>query len=179
MTRFLLRLLVLALVLGFAPQLRAGAAERDPDSHFFNAFLGDLRDELAQARSTGRKGVLVMYHFEECPSCQRMRRQVLNQPQVQDWFRREFVIVPIDIRGAQPITGVDGQTLPESAYGRAMGIRGTPTFDFYAPDGTRIYRHVGGLFEPREFLLLGKFIVSGAYRDRSFKDYRHDAGKGS
>ena len=34
-------------------------------------------------------------------------------------------------------------------------------------------------FQPREFLLLGEFIVSGAYRDRSFKDYRHDAGKGS
>ena len=138
-----------------------------------------MTSEDSKRRAWVTWGVLVMYHFEECPSCQRMRRQVLNQPQVQDWFRREFVIVPIDIRGAQPITGVDGKTLPESAYGHAMKIRGTPTFDFYAPDGTRIYRHVGGLFQPREFLLLGEFIVSGAYRDRSFKDYRHDAGKGS
>jgi len=179
MTRFLLRLTVLALLLGFAPQGSAAAPERDPDSYFFNAFLGDLRDELAQARSTGRKGVLVMYHFEECPSCQRMRRQVLNRPAVQDWFRREFVVIPIDIRGAQPITGVDGKTLPESEYGHAMAIRGTPTFDFYAPDGTRMYRHVGGLFDPADFLLLGKFIVSGAYRDQTFKDYRQRAGKGS
>ena len=122
MMRRLFGLLAFALLLGFAPQGAAASAERDPDSYFFNAFLGDLRDELAQARSTGRKGVLVMYHFEECPSCQRMRRQVLNRPEVQDWFRREFVIVPIDIRGAQPITGVDGKTLPESAYGQAMGM---------------------------------------------------------
>jgi thioredoxin-related protein len=179
MTRFLLRLLPLALVLGCATQVHAATTERDPDTYFFNAFLGDLRDELAQARSTGRKGLLVMYHFEECPSCQRMRRQVLNRPEVQDWFRREFVIVPIDIRGAQPITGVDGKTLPERDYGRAMAIRGTPTFDFYALDGTRVYRHVGGLFDPAEFLLFGKFIASGAYRDRTFKDYRHSAGKGS
>jgi thioredoxin-related protein len=177
MTRALAR--IVAPLLALALIGPAQAATRDPDTYFFNAFLGDLRDELAQARATGRAGLLVMYHFEECPSCQRMRREVLNRPEVQDWFRKKFVVIPIDIRGAQPITGLDGKTLPESAYGHAMAIRGTPTFDFYAPDGRRVYRHVGGLFDPAEFLLLGKFIASGAYRDRSFKDYRHSAGKGS
>jgi len=177
MTRTLARLLLLALGLALLGAVRAET--RDPDTHFFHAFLGDLRDELAQARASGRKGLLVMYHFEECPSCQRMRREVLNQSEVQDWFRREFIVAPIDIRGAQPITGLDGKTLPEAAYGRAMMIRGTPTFDFYALDGARVYRHVGGLFEPADFLLLGQFIVSGAYRGRTFKDYRQSAGKGS
>jgi thioredoxin-related protein len=177
MTRVLARIVAPLLVLALIGP--AQAATRDPDTYFFNPFLGDLRDELAQARGTGRAGVLVMYHFEECPSCQRMRREVLNRPEVQDWFRREFVVIPIDIRGAQPITGLDGKTLPESDYGHAMAIRGTPTFDFYALDGTRVYRYVGGLFDPADFLLLGKFIVSGAYRDRSFKDYRRNAGKGS
>jgi len=169
----------LLFVLGLVPLGGASADTRDPDAHFFQPFLGDLRDELAQARANGRKGLLVMYHFDECPSCQRMRREVLNQSAVQDWYRREFIVVPIDIRGAQPITGLDGKTLPEAAYGRAMAIRGTPTFDFYALDGTRVYRHVGGLFAPADFLLLGQFIVSGAYQARTFKDFRQSAGKGS
>jgi thioredoxin-related protein len=177
MRRTLSRLLLL--VAGLVLLAGAQAAPRDPDTYFFNAFLGDLREELAQARASGRKGLLVMYHFEECPSCQRMRAQVLNQPEVQDWFRHEFVVIPIDIRGAQPITGLDGKTLAERDYGRAMAIRGTPTFDFYALDGTRLYRHVGGLFAPADFLLLGQFIVSGAYQGRTFKEYRHSAGKGS
>lgn len=179
MTRVLYALLALAIALGFAPQSGAAALERDPDTYFFNAFLGDMRDALADARSTGRKGLLVMYHFTECPYCQRMRREVLNRPEVQDWFRREFVVIPIDIRGAQPITGLDGKTLPESDYGRAMAIRGTPTFDFYALDGSRVYRYVGGLFDPADFLLLGHFVASGAYRVQTFKDYRHSAAKGS
>jgi thioredoxin-related protein len=169
-------LLLLAGVLLLAT---ARAETRDPDRYFFDAFLGDLREELAQVRASGRKGLLVMYHFEECPSCQRMRRQVLNQPEVQAWFRRAFVVVPIDIRGAQPITGLDGKTLPERDYGRAMAIRGTPTFDFYAPDGARLYRHVGGLFSPADFLLLGQFVASGAYQGRTFKEYRQSTGKGS
>ena len=169
----------LLLVLGLALLAGARAETRDPDTHFFNPFLGDLRDELAQARSSGRRGVLVMYHFDDCPACKRMRREVLNQSEVQDWFRQAFVIVPIDILGAQPMTDLNGKTLTEHDYGRAMEIRGTPTFDFYALDGAHVYRHVGGLFSPTDFLLLGQFIVTGAYQGRTFKEYRQRSGKGS
>lgn len=175
--RALARALLFAL--GLALLGGACAETRDADLHFFHPFLGDLRDELAQARASGRKGLLVMYHFDDCPACQRMRREVLNQPEVQDWFRREFIVVPIDILGAQPITDLNGNALDERAYGRAMAIRATPTFDFYGLDGARLYRHVGGLFSPAEFLRLGQFIVTGAYQGRSFKEYRQGAGKGS
>jgi len=169
----------LLLALGLALLGGAAAETRDPDTQFFHPFLGDLRDELAQARASGRKGLLVMYHFDDCPACKRMRREVLNQAEVQDWFRREFIVVPIDILGARPITDLHGNTLDERAYGRAMTIRATPTFDFYGLDGAQLYRHVGGLFSPAEFLLLGQFIVSGAYQGRSFKEYRQSTGKGS
>jgi thioredoxin-related protein len=169
----------LLLVLGLALLTSARAETRDPDTHFFNPFLGDLRDELAQARGSGRKGVLVMYHFDDCPACKRMRREVLNQAEVQDWFRQAFVIVPIDILGAQPITDLNGKTRPERDYGRAMNIRATPTFDFYALDGAHVYRHVGGLFSPQDFLRLGQFIVSGAYQGRTFKEYRQSTVKGN
>lgn len=177
MTRALARILLCVFALALLGAARAET--RDPDTHFFHPFLGDLRDEFAQARASGRKGLMVMYHFEECPSCQRMRREVLNQSEVQDWFRRAFIVLPIDIRGAQPITDLNGKTQSEADYGREMMIRGTPTFDFYALDGTRLYRHIGGLFAPEDFLRLGQFIVSGAYQGRSFKEYRQATGKGS
>jgi len=177
MMRVLVRALLFALALALAGGLQAQT--RDPDTHFFHPFLGDLRDELAQVRASNRKALLVMYHFDDCPACKRMRREVLNQSDVQDWFRREFVVIPLDILGAQPITDFSGKTLDERAYGRALLIRATPTFDFYAPDGKHLYRHVGGLFTPAEFLLLGQFIVSGAYQGRTFKDYRQSTGKGS
>ncbi len=175
--RTLARLVVL--VAGIALLPAALAVERDPDSHFFMPFLGDLRDELGEARTDGRKGLLVMYHFEACPSCQRMRREVLNRPEVQDWYRRTFRPIAIDIRGAQPITDLNGKTQSERAYGRAVKIRGTPTFDFYALDGARVYRHVGGLFEPADFLLLGRFVAIGAYNRQSFEDFRQATQKGS
>jgi thioredoxin-related protein len=165
-----MRVLLAALALAAAT---ATAAE--PHEAFFDPFLGDLRGELAEAKASGRKGVLVMYHFDECPYCQRMKQDVLARRDVQQAFRKDFVTVAIDTRGAQPITGLDGKTLPENEYARAVGIRATPTFDFYAPGGERLYRHVGGIGDPAQFIALGRFVASGAHRSQSFSDFRQTA----
>jgi thioredoxin-related protein len=139
---------------------------------FFDPFLGDLRAELQEAKRTGRKGVVVMYHFEECPYCRRMKAEVLSRKDVQDAFGRDFLRLAIDTRGAQPITGLDSRTSPENAFSREQKVRGTPTFDFYGPDGERLYRHVGGIFDPAEFILLGRYVASGAHRALGFPEYK-------
>lgn len=141
---------------------------------FFDPFLGDLRAELQEAKRAGRKGALVMYHFEECPSCQRMKREVLSRRDVQESYARDFVRLAIDTRGAQPITGLDSRILPENVFCNEQKVRGTPTFDFYAPDGERLYRHVGGLFDPAEFILLGRYVASGEHRALTFFEYKQN-----
>ena len=159
------RLLVLAL---FA----ASAFAAEPWEAFFDPFLGDLKSELAEARAAGKKGVLVMYHFEECPYCRRMKKEVLSRPEVQKRFRGEFTVIAIDTRGAQAITAPDGRTFAEREYARRIGVRATPTFDFYAPDGERLYRQVGAIFDPAEFLLLERYVASGAYRSQTFAQFK-------
>jgi len=144
----------------------------EPWEAFFDPFLGDLKSELADAGAAGKRGVMVMYHFEECPFCRRMKQEVLWRPEVQKQFHKDFTVVAIDTRGAQPVTGVQGEALPEKQYAKSIGVRATPTFDFYAPDGRRMYRHVGGIFDAAEFLLLEKYVASGAYRSESFAQFK-------
>ncbi len=158
--------LLLFLVISFAAQ----AAE--PWEAFFDPFLGDLKSELADAKAAGKHGVAIMYHFEECPYCRRMKREVLLRPEVQQAYRKDFTVIAIDTRGAQPITGLDGKVLPENQYARSVGVRATPTFDFYAPDGERVYRHVGAIFDPHEFVLLERYVASGAYRTQTFAQFK-------
>ena len=168
-----MRLLLALLLCAALPAWGAEAWEA-----FFDPFLGDLRAELDEARRTGRKGAVIMYHFEACPYCQRMKREVLSRPEVQEGYRSDFVRLAIDTRGAQSITGLDGKALPESAFAKAQKVRGTPTFDFHGVDGERLYRHVGGLFDPAEFLLLGRYVASGAHRSLTFSEYKRQT-KGS
>ena len=162
-----MRLLLAVLLFIAFPAWGAGSWEA-----FFDPFLGDLRAELEEAKRTGRKGAVIMYHFEECPYCQRMKREVLSRPEVLEGYRADFVRLAIDTRGAQPITGLDSRVLPENVFAKEQKVRGTPTFDFYGADGERLYRHVGGLFDPAEFLLLGRYVASGAYRSLTFLEYR-------
>jgi thioredoxin-related protein len=166
-----MRLLLSFLLLIALPAWGAEAWEA-----FFDPFLGDLRAELDEAKRAGRKGAVIMYHFEECPYCQRMKREVLSRPEVQEGYRSDFVRLAIDTRGAQPITGLDSRVFPENVFSKEQKVRATPTFDFYGIDGERLYRHVGGVFDSTEFLLLGRYVASGAYRSLTFLEYRQKQG---
>ena len=169
MKRALAALLLLA---ALAP---AGAAEGW--ERFFELSFGDLRAEAAEAHKAGQQGLLLMYHFEECPYCARMKREVLARPEVQAYYRKRFRAIAVDTRGSQEMTGFAGKALPENEFARAAGIRATPTFQFYAPDGTLLVAHAGAIYDPAEFMLLGEYVASGAYRSASFAAYKQSKQK--
>lgn len=164
-----LRRLVGALLLA-AALVPASAAEGWEG--FFELSFGDLRAEAAEARRAGQRGLVLMYHFDACPYCARMKREVLSRADVQSAFRRQFRAIAVDTRGSQEVTGFDGRALPEREFARAAGVRVTPTFQFYAPDGTLLYAQRGALYDPAEFILLGDYVASGAFRSASFADYK-------
>jgi thioredoxin-related protein len=165
-------LFALILLFALAP---AGAAEGW--DRFFELSFGDLRAEAADAKKDGKLALVVMYHFDECPYCERMKREVLSRPEVQAHFRRSFRSIAIDTRGSQPITGFDGRTLPENQFTRAIGVRSTPTFQFYGVDGTLLATRNGAIYDPAEFMLLGDYVASGAFRTTSFAAYKSSRHK--
>ena len=165
--RAFLRLAAAAALFAALPAPAADGWEK-----FFVPFLGDLRAEAAEAHKAGKAGVLLMFHFEECPYCARMKREVLSRPEVQDYYRRRFHAVAIDTTGSQEVTGFDGRALPENSFARAAGIRGTPTFVFHGLDGKVLATQVGGIYDPKVFIVLGEYVESGAYRDGDFATYR-------
>jgi len=157
----------------------AAAHGRDAMDHFFHPFLGDLTAELAEARATGKKGVMIMYHFEDCPSCQWMKARILSRADVQAFYRQRFLVVPIDTLGAVPITDFKGREWTEKEFARSIPIRGTPTFIFYDLDGEPVARQVGRISDPAEFMLLGEFVASGAHRGQSFTEYKSRTARSS
>ena len=151
----------------------APAAEyRDPIDYFFHPFLYDLKAEAVDAKKAGKQAIVVMYEFDDCPYCARMKREVLSRPDVQRYYRKHFQLFQIDTRGDQQITGFDGKNSIEKEFARAAGISGTPTFIFYGlDDGKPLVTWIGGIYDPKQFMLLGEYVASGAYRSRSFAQY--------
>jgi thioredoxin-related protein len=173
MKTILLWLMLLTLCAG----LPAVAEVRDPAVHFFQPKLGDLHGDLATARQEGKLGVLLMFEMDDCPFCQRMKATVLNRADVQDYFRRHFLIYSIDTKGDVPITDFEGKETTEKAFALAQRARATPVFVFYDLQGQPLTRFTGATQTADEFLLLGRYVVEGAYKTMPFNVYRRQAGK--
>jgi len=156
----------------------AGNTTRDPADFFFEETFGDFREELALAREQQKQAILVFFEQEDCPFCHRMKATVLNQPQVQDYYRQHFRIFSVDIEGDLEITDFKGNHTTQKDFAfRQYNVRATPVFAFFDLDGNLIARHTGPTSDAQEFLWLGEYIVDGHFRTQSFTRYKQDRRK--
>lgn len=170
--RLILTLILCAVV---TPPALAGQAPRDPGQYFFNDTFGNFQEELETARDAGKKGILIMFEMDECPFCHYMKTRILNQPVVQDYFREHFLIFPVDIEGDIEITDFKGNstTMKEFAL-KQYRVRATPVFAFFDTEGRYIKRArlTGKANNAQEFMLLGRYVVEGAFNQQTFTRYK-------
>ncbi|MCB1787490.1 MAG: thioredoxin fold domain-containing protein [Chromatiaceae bacterium] len=170
--------LLIALGLVVVSAVAGAQTPRDPGQYFFNETFGDFREELANARAAGKKGILIMFEMDECPFCHRMKTTVLNQPDVQDYFREHFLIFPVDIEGDVEVTDFKGRstTMKDFAF-QQYRVRATPVFAFFDLDGNYIKpaRFTGATRDKQEFMQLGRYVVEDAYKDQPFTRYKRAA----
>jgi thioredoxin-related protein len=166
--------LVLMLLAGAA---LAGEQEtRDAKEFFFTPTFGDLPEEMQVARDEGKLGMLLFFEAESCPYCVYMLRKVLNQKSVQDWYRERFVNIAVDIHGDVEFRDFDGITLPSKVFADHRRIYLTPVVSFLNLDGTEIYRHLGMIKTPEEFLILGEYIEGQHYFDTEYELFARKRG---
>ena len=169
-----MRWLLLAFALITLPAL---AEVRDAQTHFFMSKLGDFKDELATARQEGKQGVMIMFEMDDCPFCHRMKATVLNQTEVQDWYRKHFLLYTIDVKGDVPMTDFQGKATREKDFALDVRARATPVFIFFDLEGKPIARYTGPTQTPDEFLLLGRWVVEGHYKTVAFNVFKRQPPK--
>ncbi len=156
----------------------AHAAGRDPGVYFFQETFGNLQDELETAKEEGKQGVMLFFEQDDCPFCHRMKRTILNQPDVQAYFRQHFRIISIDIEGDLPLTDFNGRETTQKDFSfKQHRVRATPVIAFFDLDGKRIMRYTGAVGGKAEFLLLGKFVAEGHYKTMRFTRYKRENRK--
>jgi thioredoxin-related protein len=107
-----------------------------------------------------------------------MKTTVLNQSEIQDYFKEHFLIFPVDIEGDVEITDFAGQTLPEKEFAlKQYRVRATPVFAFFDLDGNLVARYTGATRDADEFRWLGDYVIEGAYTTTSFTRYKRERQK--
>lgn len=151
------------------------AQTRDPGKYFFDDSFFDMTEEVKNVRDQGKQGILIMFELDDCPFCHWMKRNVLNQPDVQDFYRKHFINLPIDIEGDVEMVDFQGRELSMKDFAfKEYRVRATPVFAFFDADGhyIRRARFTGAARDKEEFLLLGRYVVDKAYLKESFARYK-------
>lgn len=146
---------------------------RNPEEHFFHQSFGDLQEEAEIAKEEGQVSILVMFELNDCPWCERMKNMILNQSEVQDYYREHFRILMMNVEGDNLIIDFNGEEIAEKDFAlKHNRIRATPVFLFLDLEGTRIARYTGAAKDVEEFLLLGEFVSGGYYEDTNFVKFK-------
>jgi len=162
----MLNKLLLIFLLMFSQTGWAGAG-------FFDQHLGDFSEELENARDENKKGILVFFEMDECPFCHRMKNTVLNQPEVIKYFKKHFLIFPVDIEGSVELVDFQGKEVLEKDFAfKQNRVRATPVFAFFDLTGKRVARYTGPTSGVEEFMWLGQFVVNEEYKKTNFIRYK-------
>jgi len=144
---------------------------------FFHSFSSNLTTELAIAKKENKFGVLLFFSTSHCPFCLRMKTTVFNQKNVQTYFQSNFRLLEIDIESTQFLFNEKGQQLNHIDYAKTHRVRLTPTIAFLDQNGELIYRQIGMIVDPQEFIWLGEYVTSGQARKQNFASYKMNKRK--
>ncbi len=135
----------------------------------------NLKEDLEDSVREG-KYLFIMFHQEGCPFCDKMRRTTFQDKEVQSYYTKHFNMIEIDIKGSLEMVDLDGRKITEREFALKHGIRLTPVFMFLDKKGNVIAK-VPGYIEPREFLLIGRWIVEEHYKRTNLVNFLRENKK--
>jgi len=158
------------LILSLLLLIVAVALPSDRSIPFLKPSLLNLKEDLEEAKREG-KYLFLMFEEEGCPFCDKMKRVTFQDPKVKEYFSKHFYMVIVDRKGSNPVVDFSGKQITEKQLAMDYKVRGTPVFVFVDHEGKTILR-VMGYIPPEEFLLMGKFVAEGHYKNMNFFQFK-------
>ena len=101
-------------------------------SWFVNSFL-DLKEDFAEAKAAGKR-LAVIFEQRGCIYCVKMHKEVLSLKYINDFVRKNFHVVQLDLWGGRKVTDFDGKQLSEKKLAERWRVQFTPTVVFFKDD---------------------------------------------
>lgn len=136
---------------------------------FKQSFL-ELDEDLASAVEAGKRGIVVYFGQKRCAYCKMLIEVNFGTPDIVEYTRRHFDVIPIDIWSPETVTTPDGKTMSEREFSRSLGTNFTPSLVFYDGDG-RIALRLRGYYPPYQFRAALEYVADGHYQREPFPVY--------
>lgn len=145
---------------------------------WFKISLGDLNEDVAEARAAGKFGIMVYFGQDRCAYCERLFEVNLADESISRYVREHFDVIPVDIWGIEEFIDTDGKRYSERELSLRYETNFTPSLVFYDRNGRPVYR-LRGYYPPYHFRAVLHYVAEGFYREENFRDYlaRADPGQ--
>jgi thioredoxin-related protein len=144
---------------------------------WFKLSLGDLNDDLEEARNSGKKGIITYFGQKRCAYCEQFFKTSLADTDIQNYLRKHYDIIAFDIWGIDEVTDTDGKQYTERELSLHYKTNFTPSLVFYDLEGTPVFR-LRGFYPPYKFRAALQFTVEEFYKTEKFSDYFARANPG-
>jgi len=137
---------------------------------WFKLSFLDLRDDLREARESGKDGLAVYFGQKYCAYCRQLLEKDLVKEDIRKYMQAHFDVIGIDIHGQNSVTDLSGVTRDENRYASRERTNFTPSFIFYDRDGEEALR-LRGYYPPYRFRAALEYVADGHYRREGFREY--------
>ncbi len=136
---------------------------------WFNEPFLDLPTDHAAALAAG-KDLVVYFGQRRCAYCHALMDVNFGAPDIEQYTREHFDIVPIDIWGIDEVTDLEGRVLSERDFALREDTSFTPSLLFYDENGAEALR-LRGYYPPYQFRAALEYVADDHYQRESFRDY--------
>ena len=137
---------------------------------WFKLSLGDLGDDLEEAKKDGKKGIITYFGQKRCAYCEQFFKTSLADTDIQNYLKKHYDMIAFDIWGIDEIIDTDGKQYTERELSVHYKTNFTPSLVFYDADGTPVFR-LRGYYPPYKFRAALQFVTEEFYKKESFSEY--------
>jgi thioredoxin-related protein len=172
--RIWLAIVLVALTAGAARAQDASPHSIDIPQWFALSFL-DLAEDVREAARDGKR-VMVYFGQDGCPYCKLLMVNNFAQKSIVDKMNRHFVAVAINMWGDREVTALDGRTMGEKDFARAMNVQFTPTLLFFDEAG-KVVARLNGYYPPHRFEAVLDYVAGRHERREALTAYLGHAAR--
>lgn len=137
---------------------------------WFKLSIGDLRDDLKEAKISGKKGIITYFGQKRCAYCEQFIKTSLSDPDIINYLRQHFDVIAFDIWGIDDIIDTDGEEYTERALSLHYKTNFTPSLVFYDDTGKPVFR-LRGFYPPYKFRAALEYVTEKFYEKETFSEY--------
>jgi len=144
---------------------------------WFKLSLGDLKDDLDEAKKTGKKGIIAYFGQKRCAYCAQFLKTSLSDTDIVNYLQKHYDVIAFDIWGIDDIIDTDGKKYTERELSIHYKSNFTPSLVFYDNEGTPVFR-LRGFYPPYKFRAALQYVTEEFYKKETFAEYFERANPG-